>query len=253
MSNKKPLLSNPRAVRFRAMRDVFGVPGLGMFLSMAGFSAIAREAGFGLFEALATTALVWGMPGQVAMASLYLAGASVAVIFIAVALANMRMMLMVVSTVDLLGFRRNGVGLPKQLLSVHLLAITTWLQLAVARGAIAREAMYIYFLSFSVLLYIVGLCGTILGYFLVDLASIWLLKVIIFTTPLYILMMVTRVRDLLFRQAGLVGGIVAPLLYPVLGGWSILLAGVVGGSLVMLPRFISARRLRSRLRERGRG
>ena len=42
---------------------------------------------------------------------------------------------------------------------------------------------------------------TILGYFLVDLASIWLLKVIIFTTPLYILMMVTRVRDLLFRQA----------------------------------------------------
>ena len=253
MLDERPLLSNPRAVRLRAFRDVFGVPGMGMFLSMAGFSAIAREAGFGLFEALATTALVWGMPGQVAMASLYLAGASVAVIFIAVALANMRMMLMVVSTVDLLGFRRNGVGLVKQLLSVHLLAITTWLQLAVARGGIAREAMYIYFLSFSVLLYIVGLCGTILGYFLVDLASIWLLKVIIFTTPLYILMMVTRVRDLLFRQAGLVGGILAPLLYPFFGGWSILLAGVVGGSLVMLPRFVSARRLRLRLRERGRG
>ena len=45
---------------------------------------------------LITTLTVWGMPGQVALVSLYASGASLTVIFLAVALANMRMMLMVI-------------------------------------------------------------------------------------------------------------------------------------------------------------
>ena len=109
-------LSDPRQVAMLALRDLFQVPGLGLFFSMVGFSAIAREAGFGLKEALATSALVWGMPGQVAMASLYLAGASAAVIFMAVALANMRMMLMVISGSDILRLSESGVPLWKRVL-----------------------------------------------------------------------------------------------------------------------------------------
>jgi len=246
-------ISDPRRVVLMAMRDVVGIPGLGLFFSMVGFAAIAREAGFGLAEALATSALVWGMPGQVAMVSLYLAGASVAVIVMAVALANMRMMLMVVSTVDLIGFRRFGTGLIKQLISVHFLAITTWIQLAVVRGRVADQAMFAYFLGFALPLYVIGLLGTLLGFYLIDIVPIWLLKTIVFTTPLYILMMVAKIRSLLFRQAGLVGGVLAPILYPVLGEWAILVAGIVGGSLVMLPRFVAARKARQRrLAKRGR-
>ena len=40
---------------------------------------------------------VWGMPGPVAFVSLYASGASIFLMFVAAALANMRMMLMVIS------------------------------------------------------------------------------------------------------------------------------------------------------------
>ena len=237
-------LSDPRQVAMLALRDLFQVPGLGLFFSMVGFSAIAREAGFGLKEALATSALVWGMPGQVAMASLYLAGASAAVIFMAVALANMRMMLMVVSSVDLIGFRRHGTALIKQIFLMHFLAITTWIQLSVVRGKVADRAMVTYFMAFALPLFAIGMTGTMLGFYLVDIVPPLLLKAIVFTTPLYILMMVAKIRIQLFRYAGVVGGALAPLLYPLIGEWAILTAGIVGGTLVMLPRLNTARQVR---------
>ena len=245
-------LSDPRQVAMLALRDLFQVPGLGLFFSMVGFSAIAREAGFGLKEALATSALVWGMPGQVAMASLYLAGASAAVIFMAVALANMRMMLMVVSTVDLIGFRRHGTALIKQIFLMHFLAITTWIQLSVVRGKVADRAMVIYFMAFALPLFVIGMTGTVLGFYLVDIVPPLLLKSIVFTTPLYILMMVAKIRIQLFRYAGVVGGALAPLLYPLIGEWAILTAGIVGGTLVMLPRLNTARQVRRKMHRKKR-
>ncbi|HCP17812.1 MAG: hypothetical protein CBC12_06755 [Candidatus Puniceispirillum sp. TMED52] len=243
-------LDEPKQVAYLAFRDLCQVPGLGLFFSMVGFAAIAREAGFGLKEALATSALVWGMPGQVALASLYLAGASAAVIFMAVALANMRMMLMVVSTVDLVGFRRHGTAIIKQIILMHFLAITTWIQLSVVRGKVADRAMVIYFIAFALPLFAIGMLGTLLGFYLVDLVPPLLLKAIVFTTPLYILMMVAKIRVQLFRYAGVAGGVLAPLLYPVIGEWAILLAGVAGGTLIMLPRLITARRVRQKRQHR---
>ena len=69
----------------RGAIDALGIPAYSIFANMTGFSAIAREAGFDINQAMVTTALVWGMPGQVAMASLHMAGASAMVIFTAVA------------------------------------------------------------------------------------------------------------------------------------------------------------------------
>ena len=89
--------------RREGMRCALGIPGVSIFGTMLGFAAIAREAGFDLSMTLATTFLVWGMPGQVAMVTLHAAGASALVIFTAVALANMRMLLMTVSGMAIMG------------------------------------------------------------------------------------------------------------------------------------------------------
>ena len=217
---------------------------------MTGFAAIARDAGFDLTQALVTTALVWGMPGQVAMASLYASGAGALVIFSAVAIANMRMMLMTVSGVGMLGVR--GAPFIIKALLIQLLAITGWIQLAVIRGMVAPNAMLPYYVSFSIVLYACGLLGTVFGYFLTDTLPPDLVKMLVFMTPLYILMMVARIRQALFRHAGVIGGIVGPTLYLVLGEAGIFIAGFLGGTLVMLPRFIAARRVRlARSMQRG--
>ena len=72
----------------------------GAWHTMMGFGAITREAGFDFWMTTLTTLSVWGMPGQVAFVSLYATGSSMFLMVVAVALANMRMMLMVISGAD---------------------------------------------------------------------------------------------------------------------------------------------------------
>ncbi|MDA1152384.1 MAG: branched-chain amino acid ABC transporter permease, partial [Proteobacteria bacterium] len=74
--------------RRNAMVDALRAPCYALGITMAGFSTIARESGFDFWMALVTSLGVWGMPGQVAFASLYSAGASLFIIFVAVSLAN---------------------------------------------------------------------------------------------------------------------------------------------------------------------
>ena len=62
--------------------DALNVPGLALFFTMVGFSTLAKHAGFDLWLVSTTTLLVWGMPGQVAFASLYASGASLIIMFL---------------------------------------------------------------------------------------------------------------------------------------------------------------------------
>ena len=84
------------------MLDAANVPGIALGSTMMGFASIARESGFDFWMTFFTSLSVWGMPGQVAFVSLYATGASMFLMFVAVALANMRMMLMVISGSDIL-------------------------------------------------------------------------------------------------------------------------------------------------------
>ena len=61
--------------------DALRAPAFALGATMAGFAAIAREAGLDVWMTITTSALVWGMPGQVAFANLYSAGASLFIIF----------------------------------------------------------------------------------------------------------------------------------------------------------------------------
>ena len=51
--------------------DAVNVPGFALMSTMLGLASIAREAGFDVWMTMVTTATVFGMPGQVAFASLW--------------------------------------------------------------------------------------------------------------------------------------------------------------------------------------
>ena len=97
------------------IRDAVNVPGFALMSTMVGFASIAREAGFDIWMAMVTTATVFGLPGQVAFASLFAGGASLLIIFVAVSLANMRMMLMVISGSDILNLSAHNLPFWKRL------------------------------------------------------------------------------------------------------------------------------------------
>ena len=222
------------AFKKRGAIDALGVPAFSIFANMTGFSAIARAAGFDISQAMVTTALVWGMPGQVAMASLHMAGASAMVIFTAVALANMRMLLMVVSGMDMTGLRDQPMPLWKKMGLMQMLAITSWVHVGQVEDQMTKAELLRYFTAFASVIYIAGILGTGFGYYLSDYVSDDVLRIILAITPMYILMMVVTARQSLNRYAGFLGGILCPLSYPLIGEWGILLGGIVGGTMVVM-------------------
>ena len=223
-----------REARLFGFRQAIGIPAIGIFANMAGFAAIAREAGFDITQSMVTTLFVWGMPGQVAMASLHLAGASALVIFTAVALANMRMMLMVVSGMEMMGLKEQGLPFWKKLAFMQMLAITSWVFIGAIDDKYSKPVLLKCYLAFASVIYISGLLGTWLGYYISDYVSVDVLRVILAITPLYILMMVANARQIPNRFAGMIGGILCPMSYPFIGEWSILLGGFVAGGLIVL-------------------
>ena len=225
-------LTAPQMRRIAAL-DALRAPAYALGATMAGFATIAREAGFDVWMAVSTSALVWGMPGQVAFASLYSAGASLFVIFIAVTLANMRMLLMVVSAADMMHLKMHKWPLWRRVILMQFLAITSWAHLAVAETNYPRHLLLPYFQGFSLTLFACGMLGTVFGYFLPDLVPPDLLQIIIFITPIYIFLLIATSRQKANRLAVAFGGILCPVFYPMVGEWSILLAGVIGGTLAI--------------------
>jgi predicted branched-subunit amino acid permease len=88
-------------------------------------------------------------------------------------------------------------------------------------------------MGFSITIYLFGLCGTIIGYYLDDFVKQDVMRVIVFTTPLYILLLVTMSKDKVNKLAVLLGALICPTTYPFFGNFSILIAGIIGGSLAL--------------------
>jgi len=201
---------------------------------MVGFGAIAHEAGFSFFQATASVFLIWGMPGQVAMASLYAGGSSLFVIFTAVALANMRMMLMSISGADMLGLNRQQMPFLKKLLFIQFLAISGWAQLTYREAQYTKEELRHYYIGFTSILFSLAVGGTMLGFTLDELVPAHIKPLIIFITPIYILLLLVNAKQTVNRWAGCFGGIICPLLYPVFADWAIFIAGFSGAFLAVL-------------------
>ena len=223
-----------RKARWHGFRDGSGVPAMSLFFSMVGFSSIAREAGFDVVKAVTTTAVVWGMPGQVAAISLHMAGASLWVAFTAVALANMRMLLMTISGMEMLGLRDFEMGFWKKLALMQLLAITSWIQLGHVSDRYPKAILLQYYLAMALCIYSFGLLGTGIGYYVSDFLPRDVLIAVLVMTPMYILLMVINARQMIHRYAGICGGILCPLAFPMIGEWGILLGGIVGGTIAVV-------------------
>ena len=217
----------------RGVVDAVNIPGFALGSTMTGFAVIAKEAGFDFWMVVATTASVWGLPGQVAFASLYATGASLMLIFVAVALANMRMMLMVISGADILHLRTRNLPLWRRVLMMHFLAITSWAQIGFMQTRYSPDQLVPYYTGFSLMIFVFGMTGTVAGFFFDDLIPPEILRIIIFITPIYILMLVINSRQTINRLAVVIGGSLCPFFYLVLGSWSVLAAGLIGGTLAM--------------------
>lgn len=209
------------------------MPALGLGLTMVGFGAMSAEAGFDLLPTLGITALVWGIAGQVALIEIHSGGGGLLALFVAVSLANLRMLPMTVTGVSaVLGDRKLGFAARVGLMQT--MAISCWTQMMTRADHVSAGQRLPYYLGFAGTLIVAGLLGTAVGHQMGRIVPGPVMTVAIFMTPLYLLLLIFGARQWINRLSVVFGIAIGLGFYPLVGDWSVVVAGVLGGTLAFL-------------------
>lgn len=211
-------------------RRAFGVPSIVLGGSFLGFGALVHQVGLSVWHALFSTATGWALPGQIALVELYAVGASVLVIAVAVGLTNARLFPMTVTLIPLL--RTPGVPRWQYYLISHFVAVTGWVAAMRDCPAMVTEQRLPYYAGFAGVLWSISMLATWVGFALAGSVPAPVTLGLVFINPIYFMLVICAdVRARSRVLAAVLGAIGGPVLYLLVPEWSLLLAGVIAGTL----------------------
>ena len=141
---------------------------------------------------------------------------------------------MVISGANILKIKKYKLSFFRQVIIFHLMAINSWAQIGHMKDKLIDDDLMKYYTGFSVSIYMFGMTGTLIGFYIGDIISNEILRILIFITPLYILLLVVNSKETFNKIAVYLGGLIVIIFYPIAGTWSILISGIFGGSLALL-------------------
>lgn len=212
----------------RGIRQAIGLPSVIVMTGMMGFGSLAADGGISILTALAASGLIWGLPGQVAMAELWAAGAGLVAVVLAASLANARFMPMAMSLFPLMRGGTHHRGAPYLL--VQLISVNTWAACQEAFPAIPPQLRVVYYTAFATTILVAGQIGTGLGFFAVAVLPKPVTLGLIFLNPCYFALLFAGTRIRPFVAALLLGAFTGPIIYALTPEWSLLISGFVAGS-----------------------
>lgn len=225
----------------QGLRRGFFLPGLAMGATMVGFGTFAHDMGIGFDLAIAATLSTWSMPGMMVFVTLLSANADMVLMFVAIALANIRTFLIVLSSVSLMDFNGQNLGFFRQLFLAQFLSPTSWTEVTAAEKRFHGSDLLAYFKGMSVALVLMVVAGVTIGFYLHPYIPFWMMAIPLFIMPLYLSSLVLSVRHKPYLIAALTGGIVGPASYSLFGEWSILLAGGAGCVALIIYEFAAVK------------
>lgn len=216
-----------RVIRLGFLRGV-GLPSIIVITGMMGFGSLAADGGISLPTALGASAAIWGLPGQIAMAELWVAGAGLATVIVAASLANARFMPMAMSLFPLMrgGMRNRAVPY----LLAQLLSVNSWAACHEVFPLIPQNLRATYYTVFAATLLLAGQIGTALGFFAVAVLPKAVTLGLIFLNPCYFALLFAGTRTRPYVAALLLGAVAGPAVYALTPEWSLLLTGFIAGS-----------------------
>ena len=219
----------------RGLLVAASVPAAILFVTALGFGALARDGGFTLGHALFLSGTMFAMPNQVVLVDQLARNETIAAAALAVALTAVRLLPMTVTLAPLLRGSRRRRWL--ELLGVHFVAITTWLEGHRRLPGLPPDLRLPYHLGVGVAIGSVMTLGTLAGYLLSAGVAPIMAAALLFTTPLYfILSLIATSRTRMDRAAVALGCVLAPVFYVLAPGFDLLLTGLAGGTLAFLAR-----------------
>ena len=212
------------------VKHAIGVPALGLGSSMFAFGVFLHSAGFDIYQSFLSTFFTFALPGQFVMAETILAGGTLLNIFLAVLLTNSRLYPMTVNITPLI--RNSNIPKWKQYLGAHFIAVTSWFNFFSVQKNIKEDEKFNYFVGLGGFLWANSVVCTVAGYLFSNLVPHEILIALVFINPMYFLVMtVSNLEEKKIICSILVGATLSIFLNDVFPGWSVLIAGVLAGTL----------------------
>lgn len=196
-----------------------------------GALAAAHDIPFGI--AVASTVVIWALPGQIVFVEMHTLAAPLAATVLAVMLSSARFLPMTLMLMPEMRDARHRSW--KYYVVAQLLSLSGW-TMAVARFPdIPRAQRLDWFYGFVLVLITVSAASTAAGYLGADRLPPLARLALVFMVPMYYLLILTgAVRDRIAALGLACGALAGPLAYLATPQWSVPLAGLTGGTLAYL-------------------
>ena len=208
-------------------------PAIALGCCFIAIGALLKNIGFNIQESIFSTMLIYALPGSLVMAESILIGASLLSIFISVWFVNARLYPMAVSLFPLMMDESQPKW--KYYLSCHFIAVSAWLIMKSNYETIEKKDRVDFWIGIGSATWSVAVIATILGFYLSDYLNKDMLMGLAILNPIYFTcMMVGAMKTIQVTLSVTLGGILGPVFYFFSPEWSILLGGLIAGSIAYL-------------------
>ena len=208
-------------------------PAIALACCFVAIGALLKNIGFNIQESIFSTMIIYALPGSLVMAESILIGASLLSIFIAVWFVNARLYPMAVSLFPLMMDENQPKW--KYYLSCHFIAVSAWLIMKSNYETIEKKDRVDFWIGIGSATWSVAVISTILGFYLSDYLNKDMLMGLAILNPIYFTcMMVGAMKTIQITLSVSLGAILGPVFYFFSPEWSILLGGLIAGSIAFL-------------------
>jgi predicted branched-subunit amino acid permease len=215
----------------KGAKDAFGAPAAILFAGMLGFGAMGQANGLDIWLTGATSFFMFALPGQVVLVEMLVLSASGVTIAIAVTLTATRFFTMCLTLFPQFPEKQRS---SFYYLVVHFVAMTAWAVSMRDFPKMKAEDRLAYFTGFAFVCWAVSTPATVLGYMLAGQVPSYINLGLVFINPLFFLLTFTEVRPRANRIAILLGGPIGLLSYLWFPDYSLLIAGIFGGTIAYM-------------------
>jgi predicted branched-subunit amino acid permease len=204
-------------------------PAIALGCCFIAIGALLKNIGFNIQESIFSTMIIYALPGSLVMAESILIGASLLSIFIAVWFVNARLYPMAVSLFPLMMDESQPKW--KYYLSCHFIAVSAWLIMKSNYETIEKKDRVDFWIGIGSATWSVAVLATIIGFYLSDYLNKDMLMGLAILNPIYFTcMMVGAMKTIQVSLSVILGSILGPVFYFFSPEWSILLGGLVAGT-----------------------
>ena len=220
-----------RDIVLKGVKDAFGAPAAILFAGMLGFGAMGQANGLDIWLTSATSFFMFALPGQVVLVEMLVLSASGVTIAIAVTLTATRFFTMCLTLFPQFPEKQRS---SFYYLVVHFVAMTAWAVSMRDFPKMKPEDRLSYFTGFAFVCWAVSTPATVLGYMVAGQVPSYINLGLVFINPLFFLLTFTEVKPRGNRIAILLGAPLGLLSYLWFPDYSLLIAGLFGGTIAYM-------------------